>query len=245
MKPNSITNADSGSVSKGIANPHVVRSAFSVRNDAVSELYNMDCIEGMKHYPDKWFDLAICDPPYNIDNKKSLTGYSDGCRMNKLMRNMEQWDIRPPYEYWIELFRVSKNIILWGGNYFTKDLPESRCWIVWNKDKYSFKHSDFEMAWTSFDRVAKIVKIQHHGFLLKDKIIIHPTQKPVMLYEYLLQEFAEKGQRILDTHVGSGSSRIACYLNGFDFVGFEIDEKMCVKQEKRFKEHLSQQRMSF
>lgn len=223
----------------------MLAAAFSSRSNPLSELYNMDCIQGMKHYTDGYFDLAICDPPYNIDNKKSLTGYSDGCRMNKLMRDMEQWDIRPPYEYWIELFRVSKNQIIWGGNYFTKDLPESRCWIIWNKDKYSYKHSDFEMAWTSFDKVAKIVKIQHHGFLLKDKVVIHPTQKPVVLYEYILQEFAEKGQRILDTHMGSGSSRIACYLNGFDFVGFETDNKMCELSDKRFVNHISQQRLSF
>lgn len=245
QKQNRITEVEANNVNPQLHKNSCCVQPFSCRTDAVSELYNMDCIEGMKHYPNKYFDLAICDPPYNIDNKKSISGHTEFSRMNTLMREMSKWDIRPDYNYFIELFRVSKNVIMWGGNYFTKHLPESRCWIIWNKDKYSFKHSDFEMAWTSFDRVAKIVKIQHHGFLLKDKIIIHPTQKPVMLYRYILEEFAEKGQKILDTHVGSGSSRIACYLNGFDFVGFELDEKMCAKSEKRFINEISQQEMSF
>lgn len=228
-------------VSNEALNPRFCKAAVS--GCPSSELYNIDCILGMKYYPDKYFDLAICDPPYNIDNQRSISGYTDGCRMNKLMREMKEWDIRPNFEYFISLFRVSKNVIMWGGNYFTKDLPESRCWIVWNKDKYSFKHSDFEMAWTSFNTVSKIVKIQHHGFLLKDKIIIHPTQKPVMLYEWILKEFGTGVKKILDTHTGSGSSRIACYMNDFDFVGFEIDKKMCIKSDKRFYDEISQQRL--
>jgi len=205
-----------------------------------SKLYNIDCNLGMSFFQDKYFDLGICDPPYAIDGKKRLTGYSDGCRMNSLMREGNQWDIRPNDEYFKQLFRVCKNVILWGGNHFAKSLPESRCWIVWNKDKYSFKHSDFEMAWTSFDSICKIVKIQHHGFLLKDKVIIHPTQKTVMLYEWLLKEYGGDCKKILDTHSGSGSLRIACFLNGFDFTGMEIDKRMALKSDNRFKEHIKQ-----
>ena len=220
-------------VSDETLNPRFCKAAVS--GCPSSELYNMDCIAGMKHYPDKYFDIAICDPPYNIDNKKSISGYTDGCRMNTLMREMQEWDIRPNYEYFIELFRVSKNVIMWGGNYFTKDLPESRCWIVWNKDKYSFKHSDFEMAWTSFNTMTKKFEMINNS---SGKI--HPTQKPVKLYEWVLTNYAKPGDKILDTHVGSGSSRIAAYKHGFDYVGFEIDKDYFEAQEKRFNEFKAQ-----
>jgi site-specific DNA-methyltransferase (adenine-specific) len=196
----------------------------------------------MKAFPDKHFDLAVVDPPYGIDNKKSISGYKSGCRMNSLMAG-KKWDIRPNQEYFSELFRVSKNQIVWGGNYFTDFIKPSRCWFIWNKDKHSFKHSDFEMAWTSFDFVCEIIKIQHHGFLVSDKETIHPTQKPVKLYKHVLQNYAKPGDLILDTHMGSQSSRIAAYDMGFDYVGFELDEDYFQQGNKRFENFISQQKL--
>jgi site-specific DNA-methyltransferase (adenine-specific) len=212
--------------------------------------YNADNMEIMKHYPDKYFDLAIVDPPYGIDNNKSLSlrGYTGkGCPMNERMRkSSSEWDIRPTKEYFDQLFRISKNVIIWGGNYFTDMIPPSREWVVWNKDKYSFKHSDFEMAYTSYNGVCKIVKIQHHGFLLKDKDIIHPTQKPVVLYEYLIDTYCINGNKIIDTHLGSGSIAIAIdKANVLDkknltFVGIELDPDYYRAAVERFKNHKRQ-----
>jgi len=205
--------------------------------------YNIDNIEFMKTKPDNYYDLAIVDPPYGINEKKSITGYSDGCRMNKLMReNESDWDIKPPPEYWEQLFRVSKNQIVWGGNYFTDILPVSREWVIWNKDKYSFKHSDFEMAYTSFDGVAKIVKIQHHGFLIKDKIVIHPTQKPVMLYEWIIMTYIKKYsvKNILDTHGGSGSIAIGCDKHNVILDICEVSEKYFKGSLRRFDDYKRQ-----
>lgn len=208
-----------------------------------SELYNMDCVAGMKHYPDKYFDLAIVDPPYGLDVANMNMGVGKGKRCSKLQNRKwkpKDWDIGVPNEeYFIELWRVSKERIIWGGNYF--DLPPTQGFIVWDKkidEQLSF--SQVEYAWTSFQRAAKIVS--RSVYLIEDDKI-HPTQKPVKLYEWILSKYAEKGQRILDTHVGSGSSRIACYLNGFDFVGFEIDEDYCKSSEKRFRNAIKQQRL--
>jgi len=203
-----------------------------------SELYNMDCVEGMKHYPDKYFDLAIVDPPYGIgfDGSRESTSSHGGRKAYEF----KGWDDeRPPYEYFIELWRVSKNQIIWGANYFAEFLPPSMGWIFWDKGQ-RICNSDGELAYTSFKRALRVVeanrcKIQEHGGA------IHPTQKPVYVYDWILLNYAKPGQRILDTHVGSGSSRIACYLNGFDFVGFEIDEDYCEASEKRFRNAIKQQ----
>lgn len=208
--------------------------------------HNADNMAIMKTFKDKEFDLAIVDPPYQINDKASISGYIDGCRMNKLMRAKKNWDIKPEQIYFDELFRISKDVIIWGGNYFTDMLPPTREWLVWNKDKYSFKHSDFEMAYTSFSGVCKIVKIQHHGFLIKDKDIIHPTQKPVMLYEYLINTYCKDGFKIIDTHLGSGSIAIAIdKANTIDkknltFVGIEIDSDYFNACVERFKNHKRQ-----
>lgn len=210
---------------------------------------NTDCVNFMKSKPDGFYDLAIVDPPYGIDNKKllSLRGYTGkGCPMNKRMREASsEWDVKPTAEYFNELFRVSKNQIIWGGNYFTDMLPPTREWLIWNKEKYSFKHSAFEMAWTSFNGVSKMVKIQHHGFLMKDKIIIHPTQKPVMLYQFILQEYCKKCIKILDTHGGSGSIAIACDMEGFDLDICEIDKKYLDDSIKRYDIYKSQKIILF
>lgn len=141
----------------------------------------------------------------------------------------------PPLEYYEKLFRVSKNQIIWGGNYFINVLPISKSWIVWdkllNKD---ISFSDGELAWTSFTRPLKIAKIQYSGFLGMDLERIHPTQKPVKLYEWCLVNFAKEGDKILDTHLGSQSSRIAAYKLGFDFWGFEIDKDYFEQGNQRF-----------
>lgn len=211
---------------------------FSSTDNPVSELYNMDCIAGMKHYPDKYFDLAIVDPPYGINVNHNM-GRRKGDKPSDYKPAV--WDNEaPPLEYFCELFRVSKNQIVWGANHFISRMPyDSSCWLMWDKkfsDEVSF--AQYEMAWTSFTGTCK--KFDKHP---QQEIQIHPTQKHVELYEWILLRFAEKGQRILDTHVGSGSSRIACYLNGFDFVGFEIDEDYCQSSEKRFRNAIAQQRL--
>lgn len=210
----------------------------SVGRSALSTVYLMDCIEGMKQFPDKIFDLAVVDPPYgiSIDNNK---------KGNFVMTKHESkgWDNNTPKkEYWNELFRVSKNQIVWGGNYF--ELPLKKGWICWDKcNPLTGKFSDFELAWTSFLNCDRIYKQEWIGFgrkfLEKDKGI-HPTQKPKRLYDWILKEFAEEGWKILDTHLGSQSSRIAANKAGLDFVGFEIDRDYFDNGNKRFKNFVSQ-----
>lgn len=211
-----------------------------------SELYNMDCIAGMKHYPDKYFDLAICDPPYGIGLVKTEAG-NWGLRKGTGENNSKEfdWDFhKPTKEYIVELFRVSKNQILFGANHYIEVVPyNSPCWLVWDKDNGKSYFADAELAWTSFETATRKIRLQYfgansHRFGKR----IHSTQKPVLLYEFILENYAEKGMKILDTHLGSGSSRIAAYMQGFDFVGFEIDNKMCVKSDKRFYDEISQLR---
>jgi site-specific DNA-methyltransferase (adenine-specific) len=178
--------------------------------------YNMDCMEGMKHFPDKYFELAIVDPPYGI-------GISDN--PVRQMHEQKSWDKSVPDKaYFDELFRVSKNQIIWGANHFIEQFNKnSSCWIVWDKiQPEKFTMAMCELAWTSFDTPAKIYKKRVVGADKDGRI--HPTQKPVALYEWLLQNYAKKGDKILDTHVGSASSLIACHQMGFKYVGFELDE---------------------
>lgn len=198
----------------------------------ISEVYNMDCMEYMKSIPDKFFDLAVVDPPYGLD-KKSTQG--SGKLKNRCLNrgNINKWDIRPSKSYFKELFRVSKNQIIWGGNYFP--LPPTRCFVCWDKQQVWENFSQCELAWTSFDKPAKHVTIPNRGGQA-DRNKFHPTQKPIELYAYLLRVFARPGNRILDTHLGSGSSRIAAYKMGFDFYATEIDKDYFQAQEKRFKE---------
>jgi site-specific DNA-methyltransferase (adenine-specific) len=185
-----------------------------------AELHNIDCMAYMATLPDKAFDLAIVDPPYGIGASEMQMGTGK----NKKYSKGKNWDNEtPPKEYFDELFRVSKNQIIWGGNYF--NLPLIKGWIIWDKllnKEVSF--ADGEMAWNSFDKVLKIIKHQYSGFIGADNERIHPTQKPIKLYEKLLDLYAKKGQKILDTHLGSGSIAIACNHLGFDLVGCELDE---------------------
>ena len=209
-----------------------------------SEVYLEDCVTALKRYSDNHFDLAIVDPPYGIGISKDGGYYHVAGRGQANPHTKKEWDNAiPTAEYWEQLFRVSKNQIVWGGNYMTEYLPPSRCWIFWDKVKFVDNYADGELAWTSFDANTKKVEIQHHGFLTKDGKSIHPTQKPVMLYEWQLMKFAKEGDLILDTHLGSGSSRIAAYKAGLNFVGFEIDAEYYEKQEKRFNDFKSQLRL--
>ncbi len=201
----------------------------------VSEVYNEDCMIGMARYPDKFFDLAIVDPPFGIGaikGKESKSGCTHG--KNRKRFTMKDWDSqRPDSLYFKELFRVSKHQIIWGGNYFTQFLPPSMGWIFWDKGQ-SLAMSDGEIAYTSFQRALRRIVINRAN-IIQYGGIIHPTQKPVRLYKWLLENYAEPGLRILDTHLGSGSSRIAAYKLGFDFCGFEIDTEYYIQQESRFK----------
>lgn len=209
----------------------------------ISEVYNMDCVLGMREYPDKYFDLAICDPPYGIDMDGGQIGVNGSAKAKDY--DKKEWDKEPPpLKFFIELLRVSKNQIIWGANHFIDLIPyRSPCWIVWDKKKVGGFYADCELAWTSFDTAVRKFDFAWHGFIQGDmknkEIRLHPTQKPVKLYEWLLKNYAQQGDKILDTHLGSGSSRIAAQKLGFDFYGFEIDKDYFEASEKRFKDAVS------
>ena len=191
-------------------------------------------MEYVKDLPDKAFDLAIVDPPYGAGNNFAYKGED---RFKKFENE------KPGQKYFNELFRISKNQIIWGGNYFAQSLPETNAWVIWDKNNGESLMSDGEMAWTSFDKLLKIIKIHWTGSasLWEDtKGKIHICQKPVKLYEWLLDNYAEQGNKILDTHLGSGSIAIACDKMGFDLVGCEIDKDYYDGACKRLKEHQDQ-----
>jgi site-specific DNA-methyltransferase (adenine-specific) len=210
----------------------------------VSEVYLMDNIELMKHYPDKYFDLAIVDPPYGIgiDGQKQSINLNNP-KANRKAHSFKGWDNEiPKAEYFAELERVSKNQIIWGANYFVEHLTKgTKGWIVWYKGQEGLTMSDAELAYSSFDCATRVVKINRVE-LLKDGTI-HPTQKPIKLYDWVLQNYAKEGDLILDTHLGSGSSRISANKNKLHFVGCEIDEEYFNKQNKRYEEFVSQARL--
>lgn len=199
--------------------------------------YNMDCMEGMAQFPDKHFELAIVDPPYRNRNQPTKE------MRDKLNGNMDSFGIKPTKEYFIELFRISKNQIIWGANNFIDNLYSTNCFLFWYKNNPMPNYSDGELAWTSFDSIAKCINIPHFGAHTADKDKIHPTQKPIKLYEWLLMNYAKAGDKILDTHVGSGSSMIACHKMGFDFTGYELDKDYYDASIKRFKLVTSQQNL--
>jgi site-specific DNA-methyltransferase (adenine-specific) len=232
------------------------KSIFVSDNGIKSSVYLMDCMDALRQTPDKYYDLAIVDPPYGIGADKAqnnaamqrikANGKSKAGRGWKLYADTD-WDNEiPTAEYWAELRRVSKNQIVWGGNYFTENLPPSMGWIVWDKGQRDFSLADGELAWTSFDRAMRIFEMSRGKALAKNNEQggrFHPTQKPEMLYDWILQKYANEGDLILDTHLGSGSSRIAAYKAGLHFTGFEIDPDYFYQQEKRFKDFASQLRM--
>ena len=204
------------------------------------EFYNEDCIELMKRYPDNYFELAIVDPPYGIgmDGQK-LNNTSKNPKHHRKAHDFKGWDNAiPNEEYFQELFRVSKNQIIWGGNYFTEYLKPTKAWIFWYKGQNDLTMSDGEMAWTSFGTVTRQVTI-NRAELIKQNTF-HPTEKPVTLYKWLLKNYTKQGDKILDTHGGSMSSAIACYDMGFDLVITELDKEYFDKAKKRFDDHVSQ-----
>ncbi|HOR78763.1 MAG TPA: DNA methyltransferase, partial [Anaerolineaceae bacterium] len=194
------------------------------------ELLNIDCMEYMKTLPDKAFDLAIVDPPYGIGINVSIGRRKGDAKSNYKKFAGEDKNI-PSEDYFLRLDRVSKNQIIWGGNYMTEFLYPSPCWILWDKGfSEDVTFAQYEMAWSSFKSSAK--KYDFNAAANKDRI--HPTQKPVKLYEWLLRNYAKPGQRILDTHLGSGSSAIAAHYFGCDFVGCEIDTDYFNAAKERF-----------
>jgi site-specific DNA-methyltransferase (adenine-specific) len=201
-----------------------------------SEVFNEDCMELMAQYPDKYFDLAVVDPPYGININESIGRYKNQKHSG---HKKAVWDNKTPCcEYFNELFKVSKNQIIWGGNYF--DLPPTKCFLIWDKEfSENLSFSMYEYAWTSFNKTSKGFKFNPAG----DRPKMHPTQKPVKLYDWIFKNYAKEGDKILDTHLGSGSSRIAAHKAGLDFVGCELDKEYFDDQEKRFKEFVSQLRL--
>lgn len=210
------------------------------------ELLNIDCMDYMKNCKDKKFDLAIVDPPYGV-NAGRKTKYHAGAFTNYTAKD---WDnARPNAEYFAELVRISEYQIIWGGNYFTEFLPPHKNWIVWDKAQpLGISLSMHELAFCNAPGQAPIFRVTNgsngNRCVVKDASRkyqrIHPTQKPIKLYDYCLKQFAKKGWKIIDTHLGSGSSAIACYKAGMDFVGCEIDKEYFDKATKRFEQHKAQ-----
>lgn len=204
-------------------------------------LYNADCLEILKTLPDNAFDLAIVDPPYGINfgkyNRTNKDSIGNRFKANKYIQS--DWDEGiPTQEYFDELFRVSKNQIIWGGNYFP--LPPTKSFIFWYKHQPVNNFSDGEFAWTSFDKVAKCFDYPYYGNINSEKDRIHSTQKPIALYAWVLNNYAQKGWKILDTHLGSASSAIACHKLGFEFTGIEINEEYFSKAVERVKNYTNQ-----
>ena len=199
-----------------------------------SGFYLMDCMEAMKGFPDGFFDLAIVDPVYGDVTKGGYMTHNHGQRIGTGVAYQKGYHAglwnqqKTGAEYFSELRRVSNNQIIWGGNYFADLLPVSQGWIVWDKEHSGgMTFADCEMAWTSFNRATRLFKYMWNGMLqgnMKNKENrIHPTQKPVALYNWILKNYANHGDKILDTHVGSASSLIACHRAGLEYWGFEID----------------------
>ena len=207
----------------------------------ISDVTNEDCMVGMARYPDKYFDLAIVDPPYGIDWMEQVKNPNKD--KNWKQYKNKDWDNSiPDKKYFNELKRASKNQIIWGGNYMTDFLNPSPYWLIWDKMQ-EFSGAVFEMAWTSFTSPAKAFRMSRvEAYTNINKI--HPTQKPVALYKWILSNYAKQGDKILDTHLGSGSSRIAAYEMGFDFTGFELDKDYYEAQEKRYRNHIAQLKLN-
>jgi len=214
-------------------------------------LFNQDCMEAMKEMEDNQFDLAIVDPPYGLGmknyvvEKQHLRKKKRKINTNKQIRKknkIKQWDESiPSEEYFNELKRVSINQIIWGGNYFTDYLKPTKSWVFWYKGQQGLTMSDGELAWSSFKKVTRMVEF--HRCNIWNENPIHPTQKPVKLYEWLLINYAKEGDKILDTHLGSGSIAIACHNLGFDLTGYEIDQEYFSAAVKRYQQHKNQLRI--
>lgn len=201
------------------------------------QITNEDNMELMSRYPDNHFDLAIVDPPYGIEvQKQGKFGNKKDCK---------EWDNkRPDVLYFFELMRVSRNQVVWGGNYFTDMLLPTRCYLIWDKQNGSNDMADAELAWSSFKTSVRM----YRGHIFKEigctnYKSIHPTQKPVKLYEWLLMNYAKENDKILDTHLGSGSIALACHNLGFELTACELDKEYFDASIKRIQQHISQIRM--
>ena len=209
------------------------------------KITNEDNMELMSRYPDKYFDLAIVDPPYGIDVTNQSQGKGGGVA-KKIEYKKTDWDKSAPNEeYFKELIRVSKNQIIWGANHFISRIPfDSSCWIVWDKDNGETDFADCELAWSSFKTAVRMFKWKWSGMLqqnMKNKEQrIHPTQKPAALYKWILQNYANEGDKILDTHLGSGSIAIACHDLGFNLTACELDTDYYNAAIKRLTDHQKQ-----
>jgi len=204
------------------------------------QITNEDNMLLMARYPDNYFDLAIVDPPYGIGAGVSKTGgASKHNSMSRLKANTHIYnDIKPNKEYFNELQRVSKNQIIWGGNYFINFLSSTRCFVVWDKMNYLPSMSQIEIAWTSFNKHSELVKINSN-----QEGRIHISQKPIQLYKWILDKYAKQGDKILDTHLGSGSIAIACHDYGFDLTACELDVEYYEKAKQRILNHVAQQKL--
>ena len=209
---------------------------------------NEDNMQLMARYPDNYFDLAIVDPPYGIGFAGFDKHYGGGKAKAKttLHKPFAGGDKKSPdNEYFIELFRISKNQIIWGANHFISKIPfDSSCWVIWNKINGDNPFADAELAWTSFETAVRVFEFKWQGMLQGDmknkETRIHPTQKPVALYKWLLDKYAQQGNKILDTHLGSGSIAIACHDYGFDLTACELDKEYFDKAMQRIINHTNQ-----
>jgi len=212
---------------------------------------NEDNMELMSRYPDNYFDLAIVDPPYGIDASQTFAGEKRKSGKGAALKSKfikKDWDKEiPSKEYFDELIRVSKNRIIWGGNYFCNMLENSQCWIVWDKNNGTTKFADAELAYTSFDQATRIFKHTWNGMIqenMKNKQKrIHPTEKPFELYKFCLEKCAKPGYKILDTHLGSGSIAIACHDYGFELTACELDKDYFDSAIKRITDHVGQTKL--
>lgn len=213
---------------------------------AVSYAFNRDCMDAMKEFPDGFFDLAVVDPPYGIGESGEKNHTRSCLAKSQEYKPFAGKDLQSPNkEYFEQLFRISKSQIVWGANHFISKIPiDSHCWLVWDKENGENDFADCELAWTSFSSAVRIFRFRWQGMLqgnmVNKEIRIHPTQKPVALYRFIFQRYAKRGDKILDTHLGSGSSRIAAYDAGLDFWGYEIDKTYFDLQEERFAKHTAQ-----
>ena len=211
-----------------------------------SRVYLMDCMEAMKEFPDGYFDLAVVDPPYGIGEDGGTNGSRGKIAKSKVFEP-KGWDNEPATkQYFDELIRVSKHAIVWGANHFISRIPyDSSCWIVWNKQNGLTDFADCELAWTNHKTAVRCFEFRWQGMLQGDmknkEIRIHPTQKPVKLYEWIYMNYLPNGGKVLDTHLGSGSNRIAAdKMGNIEFYGYEIDKEYFEQGCKRFDSYLSQ-----
>ena len=204
------------------------------------EYFNEDCMVGMARYPDKYFELAIVDPPYGIGIDGQKLSINKNPKHNRKAHTQKEWDSRTPERgYFNELERVSKNQIVWGGNYFVPYLNQGKKgWIVWDKGQHGLTMSDCELAYSTFDKPTRVYVLNRVALLMDGTI--HPTQKPIALYKWLLKNYAKQGDKILDTHVGSASSLIACHDMCFDAVGFELDADYYKASKQRLESFMAQ-----